>query len=67
MILGVIGFRNHHYRLNIDFHYTGNCHDQGVVLKIQQTFIEHWKTTTYREGCFNEIDKCIPSNIQVIC
>ncbi|XP_063419373.1 sushi, von Willebrand factor type A, EGF and pentraxin domain-containing protein 1-like [Mytilus trossulus] len=63
----VIGSRSSKYRLNIDFHYTGNCHDQDVVLKIQQTFIEHWKTDVHKEGCLNDIDKCIPSNIQVLC
>ncbi|CAG2227187.1 unnamed protein product [Mytilus edulis] len=60
-------YRSSKYRLNIDFHYTGNCHDQDVVLKIQQTFIEHWKTDVHKEGCLNDIDKCIPSNIQVLC
>jgi hypothetical protein len=53
------------YRLQIEFHFAGNCHDPDVVLEIQEKFIEHWKTTDYKEGCLHDIDKCIPSNVQV--
>lgn len=55
-----------HYLLNVDFKFTGNCHDSDVVTKIQQKFIDTWKTSGFKEGCLHEIDKCIPSNIQVI-
>ncbi|CAC5354905.1 unnamed protein product [Mytilus coruscus] len=59
--------KRHHYQLNVDFRFTGNCHDSDVIMEIQQKFIDTWKTSNFKEGCLHEIDKCIPSNIQVRC
>ncbi|CAG2209565.1 unnamed protein product [Mytilus edulis] len=47
--------KSHHYRLNVDFQFTGNCHDSDVVMEIQQQFIETWKTSGFKEGCLHEI------------